>query len=299
MSIWTDASGAPSLIAVVGPTASGKSGCAMDLAQRYGSEIICADSRTVYKGLDIGTAKPSADDQRLVPHWGLDLVGPGEPYTVANFQLYAKQAIADIQSRKKIPILVGGSGLYVDSVLYDFEFAPPNPRLRQELGGLSVPELQYRIHQSGLKLPENAENKRYLLRTLERGRVNPGSRELDSNTLVIGLDPPREQLLRRVQQRALQMFSDGVVQEVQQALLLYGPDAPATSGGIYTSLRPYLAGDETKDAAIERFVRSDMALAKKQRTWFRRHSEDIYWFESAEVAIDWVNQQKTGTLELI
>lgn len=289
MSTWTPTSGNPSVVAVVGATASGKSSFAMELAQLYGGELVCADSRTVYKGLDIGTAKPSVEDQRLVPHWGLDIAGPGEVYTVADFQQYTRQAIANIHSRSKIPIVVGGSGLYMDSVLYDFELAPPNPQLRQELESLSVAELQLRIHQASLELPENAQNKRYLMRTLERGAVRPGKGLLLPGTLVIGLDPPRDVLRERVRERALRMFNGGVEQEVRWALQTYGLEAPAVNGGIYKSLRPYLAEAESQDAAIERVVRSDMALAKKQRTWFRRHTEDIHWFESAEDAMYWVN----------
>ena len=100
------------LVVIVGPTASGKSTLAIELAEQYGGEIICADSRTIYTGMDIGTAKPSAEDQARVPHWGLDLVQPGEPFSAADFKVYAEQKIADIRSRGRIPFLVGGTGLY-------------------------------------------------------------------------------------------------------------------------------------------------------------------------------------------
>lgn len=112
----------PPLVVIVGPTASGKTALAIELAEMYGGEIICADSRTVYQGMDIGTAKPTSEEQARVPHWGLDLVQPDEHFTVADFQAYAYAKIAEIRERGHIPLLVGGTGLYVDSVLFNFSF---------------------------------------------------------------------------------------------------------------------------------------------------------------------------------
>ncbi len=113
----------PPLIVIVGPTASGKTAIAIEVAKQYGGEIICADSRTIYKEMDIGTAKPSLDEQAQVPHFGLDLILPGEYFTVADFKAYTLEKIAEIRARGHIPILVGGTGLYVDSVLFNFDFA--------------------------------------------------------------------------------------------------------------------------------------------------------------------------------
>lgn len=112
----------PPLIVIVGPTASGKTSVAIELAKRLDGEIICADSRTVYKGMDIGTAKPTAEERAIVPHWGLDLVGPNERFTAADFKDYAVQKIAEIRARGHIPFIVGGTGLYIDSVVFDFDF---------------------------------------------------------------------------------------------------------------------------------------------------------------------------------
>lgn len=110
------------LVVIVGPTASGKTAAAIEFAERYNGEVICADSRTIYKGMDVGTAKPTAEEQARVPHWGIDLVEPDQAFTVADFQAYTKRKIREIQSRGNIPLLVGGSGLYVDSVLFNFTF---------------------------------------------------------------------------------------------------------------------------------------------------------------------------------
>lgn len=112
------------LIVIVGPTASGKTTLAIELARRLDGEIICADSRTVYKGMDIGTAKPTEEEQLFVPHHLLDVVDPGERFTVADFKRLANEAIIDIIGRGKVPIMVGGSGLYIDAVLFDYKFAP-------------------------------------------------------------------------------------------------------------------------------------------------------------------------------
>jgi tRNA dimethylallyltransferase len=110
------------LIVIVGPTASGKTSLAIDIAKQFGGEIICADSRTVYIGMDIGTAKPSRAEQAMVPHWALDLVEPGQRFTAADFKEYANKKIAEIRSRGNIPMIVGGTGLYVDGVIFDYKF---------------------------------------------------------------------------------------------------------------------------------------------------------------------------------
>ena len=111
------------LVVIVGPTASGKSATAMDVARAFNGEIICADSRTVYKGMDIGTAKPTAEDRAEVQHWGLDLVQPDERFTAADFKFYAQQKIAEIRARGHLPIVVGGTGLYVDGLIFDYQFS--------------------------------------------------------------------------------------------------------------------------------------------------------------------------------
>ena len=127
------------LVVIVGPTASGKSALAISLAEKFGGEIICADSRTVYKGMDIGTAKPTVDEQARVPHWGLDLVEPGERFSAAKFKRYAIAKIDEIHSRGNIPFLVGGTGLYIDGILFDYEFGSDfNAELRKKLESLSL-----------------------------------------------------------------------------------------------------------------------------------------------------------------
>lgn len=283
------------LLAIIGPTASGKTGLAIDIAKKYNGEIIAADSRTVYRGLDIGTAKPNAHEQQGVPHWGLDLVGPGEEFSVADFKKYANEKIADISGRDKLPILVGGTGLYVDAVLYDFTLAAPNQPLRLELESLGVLELQQQIIDKGYTMPNNIQNKRHLIRTLERGGVETSKKELSRGSIIIGLDPPKEVLNNRIVERAKLMLECGVMDEVAWALDNYPIDSEALTGGIYRIFRDVVWGDLPQDVAVEKFVYSDKHLAKRQITWFKRN-KDIIWFKSATEALSWFDNTNGGTL---
>lgn len=276
------------LIAIVGPTASGKTGLSIEIAKKYNGEIIAADSRTVYKGLDIGTAKPSVAEQQGVPHWGLDLVGPGEKFSVADFKNYADTKIAEILKRYKLPMLVGGTGLYIDAVLYDFSLAPPNAGMRDELEDLGIIELQQLIRSKGYELPHNVQNKRHLVRVLERGGAEVDKKQLDPGVIIIGLDPPRDVLLERIKIRAKAMLEAGVMDEVKWAFDNYPPDSEALTGGIYRIFRDVVWGNLPQNVAVEKFVYSDMHLAKRQMTWFKRN-KDINWFVNVEDAMEWIN----------
>ena len=157
------------LIVITGPTASGKTSLAIHLAKQYNGEIVCADSRTIYRDMNVGTAKPTKAEREAVPHWGLDLISPGEVFSVAQFKEYALQKISEIRSRGHLPFLVGGTGLYIDAVLFDFQFGgPPSAVFRSELEKKTVTELQYYCHIHNIKLPENNKNKRYLIRSIEQ-----------------------------------------------------------------------------------------------------------------------------------
>jgi tRNA dimethylallyltransferase len=127
-------------VVVVGPTASGKTATALRIARELNGEIICADSRTVYKYMDIGTAKPTKEERAEIPHWGLDLVEPGQKFSAADFQRYALRKISEIRERGHLPILVGGTGLYIDGVIFDYQFGKPQPKVRRQLEALSLDE---------------------------------------------------------------------------------------------------------------------------------------------------------------
>jgi tRNA dimethylallyltransferase len=276
------------MVAVVGPTASGKTGLSVEIAKKYNGEVIAADSRTVYKGLNIGTAKPSVAEQQGIPHWGLDLVGPGEKFSVADFKNYADTKIAEILKRNKLPILVGGTGLYIDAVLYDFSLAPPNAEMRDELEDLGIIELQQLIRSKGYELPYNVQNKRHLVRVLERGGAEVDKKQLDPGVIIIGLGPPRDVLRERIIIRAKAMLEAGVMDEVKWALDTYPPDSEALTGGIYRIFRDVIWGNLPQNVVVEKFVYSDMHLAKRQMTWFKRN-KDINWFVNAEDAMEWIN----------
>jgi tRNA dimethylallyltransferase len=273
----------PPLIVIVGPTASGKSDLAMDVAQRYGGEIICADSRTIYKGMDVGTAKPTKGDRERVPHHLLDVAEPGQYFTVADFKRLANEAIIDIWSRGKWPILVGGSGLYVDSVIFDYEFGTSaDAARRDELNAKTVEELQEICNQNNIELPENRSNKRYLVRAIELGGVINQPRKLRGQTIVVGIATDREELLFRVEARAQKMLSTGIIEEVASLGSKYGWDNEAMKGNIYRVFRGVVEGTKDVEAALQECVVSDMKLIKKQITWFKRNKQ-IIWGDAKEL----------------
>ena len=283
------------LLTIVGPTASGKTALAIKLAESYNGEIIAADSRTVYKYLDIGTAKPAAGERGGIAHWGFDLAGPGDKYTVADFQKYAADKISEIIDRQRLPVLVGGSGLYVDAVVYGFSLAPADEYLRRVLEKMSTHQLQRKITANHLDMPFNRFNRRHLIRTIERQGASLTRKPLSSDNLIIGLNPTKVELERRIEARAKQMIDRGVVREIEEAAAIYGWQAAALDGGIYRVFKEKLAGQRTPEQIMAAFIRSDLKLAKKQMTWFKRNP-DIKWFAGGEEAFAWFGQAYGGKL---
>ena len=261
------------LIVIAGPTASGKTALAVRLAERVGGEIICADSRTIYTGMDIGTAKPTCDERANVPHWGLDLVEPGGRFTVADFKAYAEQKIAEIRERGNVPFLVGGTGLYIDAIVFDFAFAgEANEVLREQLEQMNVQELQKYCENNNIKLPENDHNKRYLIRAIERKNVTVKRREtLIDNTIVVGITTNRETLRTRIALRSEQLFANNVVEEATILSKKYSWDSEAMTGNVYPLVRKYIAGELDETGLRREFEISDWRLAKRQMTWLRRN----------------------------
>ena len=281
------------LIAIVGPTASGKTSLAVRLAKQYGGEIICADSRTIYKGMDIGTAKPSPHEQALVPHWGLDLVEPGQRFTAVDFQRYANRQIAAIRQRGRIPFLVGGTGLYVDAVLYKFQFSMVNKKLMQQLQGYSIETLHEHCQIHNIELPSNKYNKRHVINTIVReGQQLQRSVHVDKNTWVVGIATPRDVLRKRIAERTEQLFAHGVVQEATELAAQYSWESEAMTGNIYPIIHKLQQGEYTLEQAKAAFCAADWHLAKRQMTWLRRNP-DIIWcdLEDAEVYLDRVLAQ--------
>lgn len=273
---------------ILGQTASGKSALAMELAHRFRGEIIAADSRTVYKGMDIGTAKPTVEDQRSVRHHLLDVVNPDDKFTVADFQRLALAAVGDISARGNLPFLVGGSGLYIDAVIYNFSFRKPaDLELRSKLQSLSVGELQNLIAGLGTDLPTNKKNPRHLIRVLEAGGELPQKESLRPKTLVIGMEKEKDDLGEAISRRVDAMLDRGFVAEVKRLSEQYGWDVPALQTPGYKEFRMYLAGQLTIDEARQQFIRAHLQYAKRQKTWFRRNP-DIHWISNLEEAVDLV-----------
>lgn len=271
----------PKLIVIVGPTASGKTALAISIAKKFNGEIICADSRTVYKGLNIGTAKPTLKEQAEVPHYMLDLIEPDQVFTAAEFKRRTQELIDNISGRGKLPILVGGTGLYIDGVIFDFAFLPlADPQERAELESKTVEELQQEIIKLGIQMPENSKNKRYLIRALETNGEIPVKKGLRKNTLLIGLDPGREKVKERINKRVEKMVDVGLIDEIKDVSTKYGWDAPALRAPGYKAFREYIEGRLTLAEAKELFVKNDFNLAKRQMTWFKRNSL-INWFSSS------------------
>jgi len=272
------------LIVIVGPTASGKSALALELAERYNGEIIAADSRTVYKGMDIGTAKPTSAEQAKVRHHLLDVTTPDKVFTAAEFQRQANAAITDIQSRDKLPILVGGSGLYVDGVIFNFDFQPPvGPEERARLSKLNIAELQAEIKKKGYAMPENSLNPRYLMRTIERKGVTVQRGDLRANTLIIGLSPGIKVLKGRIIKRVGEMVEDGLVEETKDLVRRYGKDAPGLLSTSYKAIIQHIDGELSLSSAKEQFVLNDLHFAKRQKSWFKRNKH-INWVDSMQAA---------------
>ena len=261
------------LIVIVGPTASGKTSLAIQLAKKYRGEIICADSRTVYRGMNIGTAKPSLEEQQGVSHWGLDLVNPGDSFSVSQFKDYARQKIKEVRSRGNIPFLVGGTGLYIDSVIFDFQFGGKSSKeKRANLQEMTISELQRYCANHDVVLPENSKNKRYLVRAIERADKKPSRLEAPlNNTIVVGITTDKQLLRQRITDRAKKMFKDGVVEETIGLANNAGWCNEAMTGNVYPIIKKLIEKEIDEDQAIQEFIVSDVNLVKRQLTWFRRN----------------------------
>lgn len=261
------------LIVITGPTASGKTGLAIELARQFNGEIICADSRTIYKGMDIGTAKPTPEEQAIVPHFGLDLVEPGEYFSVSDFKVYADQKISEIRDRGHVPFLVGGTGLYIDAVLFDYQLGPPvDNSIRQKLEKLTLDELYKYCSDNNVILPENEKNKRYVIRAIEQNGVNTGRNHTPiENSIVVGIATEKEILHQRIADRTEQLFDNGVVDEAIILGKKYGWESEAMTANVYRLVHLYQENKMTLDEVKEKFTTLDRQLAKRQLTWLRRN----------------------------
>ncbi|MGC1176467.1 MAG: tRNA (adenosine(37)-N6)-dimethylallyltransferase MiaA [Candidatus Saccharimonadales bacterium] len=280
----------PSLLVAVGETASGKSALALELARQFDGEIIAADSRTVYRGMDIGTAKPSKEDQKLVRHHLIDITTPDKPITAAQFKELAQRTIDEISGRGTLPILVGGTGLYIDGVIYDFEFLPVgDAREREKLNDLNQTALLKRIDELGIDASGvDIQNKRRLIRLIETNGVQPTRKELRTNTLVLGMKIDRFELESRITKRVDAMLVAGLEQEVRGLAEQYGWGCEAMKGVGYAQWWDYFSGTQTLAETRAAIIKDTLDLAKRQRTWFKRN-KSIHWFSTSVKRTDIVD----------
>ncbi len=277
------------IIVILGQTASGKSALALEMAKKFSGEIIAADSRTIYKDMDIGTAKPTLQEQQQITHHGLNLIDPTTSFSAAEFKEYCSSVVKNIHKKNKIPFIVGGTGLYIDGFVYDFAFGnKADPRLRAELDLLDISQLQARVEALGIEPTDiNFMNKRHLTRAIERGGMVQKRAHLPSHVLLVGIKIDKEQLDERIRQRVSTMFDAGLVTEVQNLINHYGEDAPGLLAPGYKAVVEYINDRLTLEEARQLFIRNDRRLAKRQMTWFKRNP-DIVWcsdVERAEVII--------------
>ena len=286
----------PLLVVIVGPTAVGKTELAMGLAVALGGEVVSADSRQVYRYLDIGTAKPTPGQRASVPHHLIDIVAPDQVLTLAQYQEKAYLAIAEVISRGRLPILTGGTGQYVAAVTEGWTIprVTPNPARRAELYAVAGTEGAEALHARLVAVDPvaaakiDARNVRRVVRALEVHELT-GKPISDSQTkqpppyriVRIGLTLDRAELYRRVDDRLETMMAAGLVDEVRAlACTGYGFDLPALSGLGYRQIGMYLRGEVGLDEAVRLVKRHTRRFVRQQYNWFRLSDDKIHWFDA-------------------
>ena len=285
------------IIAIVGPTATGKSALTIQLALALSGEIVSADSRQVYRYMDIGTAKPRHEDRVKVPHHLIDIIAPNENFTLATYQELAFEAIADIHGRGKLAFLVGGSGLYVRAVTGGLSIpkVAPDPELRHNLEERAANEGYQVLYDELQKLDPQAaakidpRNVRRTIRALEVcltagvpfSQLKKSSPKISA--ITIGLTTARDDLYKRIDSRVDQMIDRGLVDEVKWLIDHgYSPDLPAMSGLGYKQIVAHLKGETSLEEAIQRIKFETHRFARNQYAWFRPKDEHIHWFDIRE-----------------
>ena len=286
------------VVILVGPTAVGKTALALELAGELDAEIISADSRLFYRGMDIGTAKPTAQELRSVPHHLIDIAEPGQTYSLALFQREALRIIADIQARGKLPLVVGGTGQYVRAITEGWSIPPqqPDERMRAAIEAWAE-EIGAQALHARLALLDPAaaaaidwRNRRRTVRALEvifsTGRRFSEQRrkgKLPYQYKLIGLKRERDELYARIDARIEQMLADGLADEVRGLLARgYAPDAPALSAIGYGEMAAYIKGEMSLEEAVTLIKRRTRQFVRRQANWFKESDPRIRWFAMQE-----------------
>lgn len=283
------------VLALVGPTSVGKTALSLELARRFGGEIISGDSMQFYRGMDIGTAKATEEERAVIPHHLIDICRPDEDVTVAEFQRRCRELIAEMNGRDTLPMIVGGTGLYVQSVLYDYQFstAGEDPAYRDELTAFTEQYGRDALHARLASIdPKTAErlhpnDVKRMIRALEiyhvtgtpMSQYQSRSEESPYNLLLLGLTMDRTLLYERINHRVDLMISEGLIEEVE-GLLAQGYDDTLRSMQAlgYKEIIAYLKGKMTREEAIDLVKKRTRNFAKRQLTWFRA-MKDIVWFD--------------------
>ncbi|MBA7661898.1 tRNA dimethylallyltransferase [subsurface metagenome] len=283
------------LLAIIGPTGSGKSKLAIRLAQQFNGEIVSADSRQVYCHMDIGTAKPSRHELSLVPHHLINIVNPDEDFSLAQYQNLAGKAIDGIQRRHKLPLLVGGSGLYIWSVLEGWGIppVPPDPELRHSLEAKAAKVGRDELYHELIRVaPATAQridprNVRRVIRALEvHTSTDPSLSQPQRKqappfkTLIVGLTADRAELYRRIDSRVDEMLAQGLVAEVEKLVSRgYDFNLPAMSGIGYKQIGMFLRGELTLAVAVQQIKFETHRFVRHQYAWFQLKDDRIQWFD--------------------
>ncbi|MBI2551194.1 tRNA (adenosine(37)-N6)-dimethylallyltransferase MiaA [Candidatus Uhrbacteria bacterium] len=289
------------LLVIVGPTGSGKTALATALARRFGGELISADSRQVYRGMDIGTAKERMEGLK---QWGIDLVEPNQTYSAAEFKAYAEEKIEDILSRGKLPILVGGTGLWIDTVVDNLSLTlvGGDPEVRRVLEELTDEQLIKEIENTDpvTAAKIDRQNRRRLIRALEVIRLTglPFSSlrsrgEPKWDVLKLGPSIERTQLYRRIDDRIDRMMKQGLAEETKQLRGRHDATLPSMSGIGYAEIGSFLGGKLSLEEAVKQIKTRTHAYARRQLTWFRRDKRMV-WVKDEEEAEKWVDGWLTG-----
>lgn len=303
-----------SLVLLVGPTAVGKTELALQLAQRLNGEIVSADSRLFYRGMDIGTAKPTGEEQARVPHYLIDIADPDEILSLATFQQKALEAIADIHIRNKIPFLVGGTGQYIRAVTEGWTppEVKPDEKLRDELERIKEEKGAYWLYEKLKNLDPaaaekiDARNYRRTIRALEvilttgkKFSQQRGQSESPYHLITIGLARPRAELYERVDQRIEMMFANGFIEEVKGLLSKgYSPSLPTMSAIGYRECVGVIHGEISEEQAKVEIRRATRVFVRRQANWFKESDPDIKWFRVEEGIVDDIEIYIRRMLEL-
>lgn len=271
------------LLVVMGPTASGKTALGIVLAQLYHGEIISADSRQVYQQMDIGTAKPTTEELASAKHYLINYCQPDATFTLADFQRVATQLIEQIHTAGQLPILVGGTGLYISAITQNYQLPESHPdlRLREKYEKMAQMKGNQAVHQVLQTLdPATAKNihpnnLRYVIRAIEiASQTNRPKSTKQGNSayhpFYLDIDWPRDQLYQRIEKRIDQQIANGLVEETSHLLKMYGRELPALTSLGYQEIGDYLEGEMTLERAIEVFKKNTRNFAKRQLTWFRK-----------------------------